>query len=162
MGIIKDKPGKTRAEPQMAQEAAAATQDGQTPIQRTRDAKGRFLRQEKGASVLPGRPFQARDKRASEAGRASGAARREKADLRRLCQVWMETEVGTGKDGKPITGGQMMVNVAVKEVARGNPRFWELLRDTAGFKPVDRVMVAEVDQGVIDEVEQLVQEMSES
>ena len=122
-----------------------------------RDAKGRFVKQE-GKSTLPGRPFRATDERAREAGKASGAARREKGDLRRLCQLWMEEEVATGKDGEKITGGQMMVRVAVKEVAKGNSKFWELLRDTAGFKPIDKVMMAEVDPGVIDEVEQMVKE----
>ena len=121
-----------------------------------RDAKGRFLKQDR--STLPGKPFGTTDERAREAGKLSGAARREKGDLRRLCQIWMEEEVATGKDGEKITGGQMMVRVAVKEVAKGNPRFWELLRDTAGFKPVDKVMVAEVDPGVIDEVERMVRE----
>ena len=89
------------------------------------------------------------------------ASRKERGDLRRLCQLWMEEEVATGKDGEKITGGQMMVRVAVKEVAKGNPRFWELLRDTAGFKPVDRVMVSEVEPSVIAEVEELVKEARE-
>ena len=102
--------------------------------------------------------FQTGGERARAAGIASGAARREKGDLRRLCQIWMEEEVATGKDGEKITGGQMMVRVAVKEVAKGNSKFWELLRDTAGFKPIDKVMMAEVDPGVIDEVEQMVKE----
>ena len=123
-----------------------------------RDAKGRFVKQEKGKSKLPGKPFTATDKRAVEAGKASAVARREKGDLRRLLQMWLEDDVGTGKDGEKITGGQMMVRVAVKEAAKGNPKFWELIRDTAGFKPVDRVMVAEVDPGVIAEVEQMVKE----
>ena len=126
-----------------------------------RDAKGRFVKQEKGKSTLPGKPFQTTDERASLAGIASGASRREKGDLRRLCQLWMEEEVATGKDGEKITGGQMMVRVAVKEVAKGNPRFWELLRDTAGFKPVDKVMVSEVEPAVIAEVEQMVKEAGE-
>ena len=123
-----------------------------------RDAKGRFVKQEAGKSALPGTPFRTSDERAREAGKASGAARREKGDLRKLCQIWMEEEVATGKDGEKITGGQMMVRVAVKEVAKGNSKFWELLRDTAGFKPIDKVMMAEVDPGVIDEVEQMVKE----
>ena len=121
-----------------------------------RDEKGRFLKQDK--ATLPGKPFGTMDERAREAGRLSGAARREKGDLRKLCQLWMEEEVATGKDGEKITGGQMMVRVAVKEVAKGNSKFWELLRDTAGFKPIDKVMMAEVDPGVIDEVEQMVKE----
>ena len=118
-----------------------------------RDDHGRFI------SPNPnGRKFKSGDGSASAAGKASGAARREKADLRRLCQLWMEEEVGTGKDGEPITGGQMMVRVAVREVSKGNPRFWELLRDTAGYKPVDKVMVSEVEPSVITEVEELVRE----
>lgn len=124
-----------------------------------RDEKGRFLKQDK--ATLPGKPFGTKDERAREAGIASGAARREKGDLRRLCQLWMEEEVATDKDGEKITGGQMMVRVAVKEVAKGNPRFWELLRDTAGFKPVDKVMVSEVEPAVIAEVEQMVKEAGE-
>ena len=122
-----------------------------------RDAKGRFVKQE-GSSTLPGTPFRTSDERARQAGKASGAARREKGDLRRLCQLWLEEEVATGKDGEKITGAQMMIRVAVKEIAKGNPRFWEMIRDTAGFKPVDRVMVADVDPGVIADVEQMVKD----
>lgn len=149
-----------------------------------RDEKGRFMKKDdvrdaavkagaivvaterkrspvNGQPVPKGTPFRTSDERAREAGRLSGIARKEKGDLRRLCKLWMEEEVATGKDGEKITGGQMMVRVAVKEVAKGNPRFWELLRDTAGFKPVDKVMVSEVDPGVIAEVEQLVKEAGE-
>ena len=131
-----------------------------------RDAKGRFVSPINGQPV-PDSPasranrFQTGGERAKAAGIASGAARREKGDLRKLCQLWMEEEVATGKDGEKITGGQMMVRVAVKEVAKGNSKFWELLRDTAGFKPIDKVMMAEVDPGVIDEVEQMVKEAGE-
>ena len=124
-----------------------------------RDEHGRFIKQDR--STLPGKPFGTTDERAREAGKLSGAARREKGDLRKLCQLWMEEEVATGKDGEKITGGQMMVRVAVKEVAKGNPRFWELLRDTAGFKPVDKVMVSEVEPSVIAEVEEMVKEAGE-
>ena len=125
-----------------------------------RDEKGRFLKQDK--ATLPGKPFGTKDERAREAGKLSGIARKEKGDLRKLCQLWMEEEVATGKDGEKITGGQMMVRVAVKEVAKGNPRFWELLRDTAGFKPVDKVMVSEVEPAVIAEVEEMVKEAGEA
>lgn len=131
-----------------------------------RDEKGRFVSPINGQPV-PDSPaskaqrFQTGGERAREAGKLSGIARREKGDLRKLCQIWMEEEVATGKDGEKITGGQMMVRVAVKEVAKGNSKFWELLRDTAGFKPVDRVMVADVDPAVIEDVEQMVKEAGE-
>ena len=135
-----------------------ASKDKKGKKQAQRDEKGRFVSPVNGQPVPEGRPFRTGDERAKAAGIASGAARREKGDLRKLCQLWMEEEVATGKDGEKITGGQMMVRVAVKEVAKGNPRFWELLRDTAGYKPVDKVMVSEVEPAVIAEVEEMVKE----
>lgn len=114
-----------------------------------------------GQPVPDGRPFTTSDERARAAGKRSAEARKERADLRKLAAAWMETDVGKDKEGKPMTGAQMMVMVAAKEISKGNPRFWELLRDTAGFKPVDKVMVADVDQKVIDEVESMMNDDSE-
>ena len=51
---------------------------------------------------------------------------------------------------------KMRGKVAVREAAKGNPKFWEIIRDTAGQKPVEQIMVAEVDPAVIDEVEKAV------
>ena len=89
-------------------------------------------------------------------GVASGKARKEKADFKKRCQIWMETEVTRDKQGNPVTGAELMIAVAGKEIKNGSAKFWELMRDTAGFKPVDKVMVSEVDQAVIDEVEKAV------
>lgn len=89
-------------------------------------------------------------------GIASGKARREKADLRKQLQVFLESEAIKDKNGKPLTGAELMVKVAVKEMSKGNPKFWELIRDTAGFKPIDKIQVSEIDQSVIDEVEAMV------
>lgn len=122
----------------------------------TRDAQGRYCSPVNGQPIPKGKPFVKGDGRAQEAARKSVESRTRKADLRQLCQIWMTTEVGKDKDGKPITGGDMMVRVAAKELQKGNPRFWELMRDTAGFKPVDRVMVSEVEPSVIAEVEAMV------
>ena len=88
-----------------------------------------------------------------KAGIASGKARRMKRDLKELMKTWMDTEVGKDRNGNPLTGAELMVAVAAKEMKKGSPKFWELIRDTAGFKPVDKVMVADVDQSIIDEVE---------
>jgi hypothetical protein len=86
-------------------------------------------------------------------GIKSGQARREKADFKKKCQLWMETEVTKDKNGNPVTGADLMIAVAGKEIKNGSSKFWELMRDTAGFKPIDKVMVADVDQAVIEEVE---------
>ena len=76
---------------------------------------------------------------AQQGGIASGKARREKGNLRALAQLWLETEVTKDKNGEPMTGGQFMLAVAAKEIAKGNSKFWELMRETAGQKPVDKV-----------------------
>lgn len=99
---------------------------------------------------------------AKKGGINSGKARRERADLRKNLQIWLESEVTKDKKGNPLTGAEMMVAVAVKEMSKGNPKFWEMIRDTAGFKPVDKVMIAEVEQSVIEEVEAAVNAESEA
>ena len=93
---------------------------------------------------------------ARKGGIASGKARKEKADLKKQLLVWLDAEVARDKEGNSITGAEYMVQVAVREMKKGSPRFWELMRDTAGFKPIDKVMVAEVEQDVIDEVEKAI------
>lgn len=89
-------------------------------------------------------------------GIASGEARRERANLKKQLQVFLETDDFTDKHGNKMTGAELMVKVAVKEMSKGNPKFWELIRDTAGFKPIDKIQVAEIDQQAIDEVEAMV------
>ena len=98
---------------------------------------------------------------AKKGGINSGKARREKADLKKQLQLFLEMDATTDKHGNPLTGAELMVKVAVKEMTKGNSKYWELIRDTAGFKPVDKLMVAEVDQNVIDEVENMVGSITE-
>ena len=88
-------------------------------------------------------------------GIKSGEVRREKANLKKQLQVFLEEEL-TDKHGNVMTGAEMMVKVAVKEMSKGNPKFWELIRDTAGFKPIDKLQITEIDQNAIDEVEAVV------
>ena len=96
---------------------------------------------------------------ARKGGIASGKARREKSDLKQQLLLFLETEATKDKNGNPLTGAELMVKVAVKEMTKGNPRYWELIRDTAGFKPIDKIQVAEVDPEVIDEVDKIVNEI---
>ena len=92
----------------------------------------------------------------SKGGINSGKSKQRQKTLRELAQAWLETEVTKDKNGEPMTGGQFMLAVAAKEIAKGNSKFWELMRDTAGQKPVDKVMIADVDPAVIEEVERAV------
>ena len=88
-------------------------------------------------------------------GIASGEARRAKKSLREAMQILMEADL-TGKDGKTMTGTEAMAAKAFQAALKGDWKAWELVRDTAGQKPVDKVMVADVEKTIIDEVEKMV------
>ena len=88
-------------------------------------------------------------------GIASGEARRAKKSLREAMQVLMDADL-TGKDGKTMTGTEAMAAKAFQAALKGDWRAWELVRDTAGQKPVDKVMIADVEPSVIAEVEAMV------
>lgn len=98
--------------------------------------------------------------KAAENGRkggiASGEAKRERANLKRQLQIFLESDDYTDKHGNKMTGAELMVKVAIREMSKGNPKYWELIRDTAGFKPIDKLQVTEIDQSAIDEVEAMV------
>lgn len=95
---------------------------------------------------------------AVEAQKKAIIKRKENLDFKQKCKMWMETDVTKDKNGKPMTGSDLMIAVAGKEIMNGSAKFWELMRDTAGFKPVDKVVMAEVDPEVMNEVNKLVEE----
>ena len=88
-------------------------------------------------------------------GIASGEARKAKKSLREAMQALMDADL-TGKDGKMMTGTEAMAAKAFQAALKGDWKAWELVRDTAGQKPVDKVMVADVEKAIIDEVEKMV------
>ena len=78
------------------------------------------------------------------AGVASGKTRRNKALLRDCLQILMEQKYLDEETGKKITGAELLSTdlfkkaVAEKDTAKKAKAF-EVLRDTAGQKPVDKV-----------------------
>lgn len=92
---------------------------------------------------------------ASKGGIASGEARRRKRDIRRAMEALLEKEFAD-KSGKMISGAEAIAIKQMEKALKGDPRAFELVRDTAGQKPIEKIMVAEVEQSVIDEVERMV------
>lgn len=88
-------------------------------------------------------------------GIASGEARQAKKSLREAMQVLMDADL-TGKDGKTMTGTEAMAAKAFQAALKGDWKAWELVRDTAGQKPVEKVIYAEIEANIIDEVERMV------
>ena len=88
-------------------------------------------------------------------GRASVIARRKKKDFREACLALLETEM-TDTEGNLVTGYDVVVSSLFTQAKAGNVKAFEALRDTAGQKPVEKLVVADVDQSVINEVENMV------
>lgn len=99
-----------------------------------------------------------RSRRASNAGKASVEARRKKKMLKECMIALLESTVGKDPDGNDVSGAEAMANTAFRKALNGDLKAWELVRDTAGQKPAEKVIQADVDSSVIEEVEALVAE----
>jgi hypothetical protein len=92
---------------------------------------------------------------AKKGGINSGIARREKRDLRKCLEMLLERDIPT-KNGEIMSGAEAITAKLFEQALKGNVKAFETLRSTVGQDPVQKIMVAEVDQGVINEVEAIV------
>lgn len=92
---------------------------------------------------------------AKKGGIASGGARRRKRDLRQALEMLLEREY-KDKSGNSISGTEAITAKLFEQAMKGNIKAFETIRSTIGQDPVQKVMVAEVEQDVIDEVEKAV------
>lgn len=88
-------------------------------------------------------PKERRDN-ARKAGIASGKARKEKADLRKMCQMVLEMDI-KAKDGSIKSGAEAITLAQLQKALKGDAKAYEVLRDTAGQKPVDKVEQVNID-----------------
>ena len=95
---------------------------------------------------------------AKKGGIASGESRRRKKLLRECLEELLDTEQEVKINGVTLkkTNAELLSVTLMKKALKGDVKAFEVLRDTAGEKPIDKVMVADVDQSVIDEVERMV------
>ncbi len=93
-------------------------------------------------------------------GIASGEARRAKRDLRKALEALLDKDFKS-KEGETISGAEAIAMKQFEKALKGDTRAFETVRDTAGQKPIERVMIAEVEQSVIDEIEKMVEEYDE-
>ena len=90
----------------------------------------------------------------SNGGKKSGQVRREKKLLRESVEMFLSAMYDT-KDGK-MCGADAVTLAQMQKALRGDTKAYEVLRDTAGQKPVDKVVVADVDASVMAEIDALV------
>lgn len=106
---------------------------------------------------------------ATKGGIASGEARRNKKMLRDCIDYLLEREDKTVLDneGNPMSGAeQLAYNLFIKALTEKDTgkaaKAFEVLRDTAGQKPVEKVVISEIDTDVIDEIERMVNDDEET
>ena len=96
----------------------------------------------------------------SNGGKASGKARRNKAMLKDCLNILLEKKM-EADNGKKVTGAEALsINLFMKALEENDTakaaKAFEVIRDTSGQKPIDKIMVAEVDQDIINEVENMI------
>lgn len=96
---------------------------------------------------------------AKKGGKASAEARRRKRDLRLALEALLESNVKKkdlkGKE-KNMTVAEAISMEQVRKALKGDSKAYEVVRDSAGQKPVDKIQVAEVDADVLMQVESMV------
>lgn len=90
---------------------------------------------------------------ARQAGKASARKRREKREMREMARDILEMPLREGGvdevrsmaevKGKNVTVMEAALLVQAQKALAGDTRAFEMIRDTAGMKPVERVEVAE-------------------
>ena len=77
---------------------------------------------------------------AIKGGIASGKARREKKTLRQCLEILLERTL-KDKKGIEMTGAEAVSLKVFEKALKGDIRAFEVLRDTAGQKPIEKVQM---------------------
>lgn len=101
-----------------------------------------------------------RKEKASEAGKASGKARKERAEIKKYLQSLLDNKIEIELDGKnkKVRGAERLAIIAFQSALKGDWKAWELVRDTAGQKPVEVLRMPVIEKAIIDEVEAAINE----
>jgi hypothetical protein len=94
-------------------------------------------------------------KNAAKGGRRSGEVRRQKKLLKDCLDELLQRE-WENRQGEKHSGSEAISIALFKKALAGDIKAYEVVRDTSGQGVVQKVMVAEVEQSMIDEVESMV------
>ena len=97
----------------------------------------------------------------SKGGKASAASKRRKKEFRDVFQALLDGKEVKGADGQKITGTEALAMSVFRQALKGDLRAFEIIRDTVGQKPAERVEVAAIDQTIKDDVDRLISEALE-
>ncbi len=95
---------------------------------------------------------------ARQAGIASGESKRARKTLRKELELLLESYAKDPKTGKQSekTIQEAITLALITKALKGDTKAYEIIRDTIGEKPADKITLAQIDQDTIDEVEKMV------
>jgi hypothetical protein len=91
----------------------------------------------------------------AKGGKASVEARRKKRDLKLAIQALLEADIKDKKTGEVMSGAEALAVAQFRKAMKGDTKAFEVLRDTSGQKPVEKVEQVNIDGEYIDKVNEL-------
>lgn len=85
-------------------------------------------------------------------GIKSGEARRAKRDIRKALEALLEKDY-TDKSGNTMSGTEAIALKQMEKAMKGDTRAFEIIRDTVGQKPVEKVEQVNIDMEYQQSVE---------
>lgn len=83
----------------------------------------------------------------SKGGVNSGEARRRKRDIRLALEALLEKDI-SDKHGNTMTTTEAIALKQIEKALKGDTKAFEVVRDTVGQKPIDKVAVTNIDQSL--------------
>lgn len=94
---------------------------------------------------------------ASKGGKASAESRRRKKLMREAFEELLERDY-EGQDGTTLDGTSALAVKVFKQALNGDLKAFEIIRDTTGQKPVERVETVEISQETYERVARALEE----
>ena len=116
------------------------------------------------ANLLRGNPdtqFKKGSREAAEAGHKGGVANGENSRMRKTIRAELEAllakhPVNDKGQESEMSYQSAMIAAILKKALKGDTKAFEIIRDTIGEKPAERITLAAIDQDTIDDVEKMV------
>jgi hypothetical protein len=91
----------------------------------------------------------------AKGGKASAESRRKKRDLKLAIQALLEADIKDKKTGETMSGAEALAVAQFRKAMKGDTKAFEVLRDTSGQKPIEKVEQVNIDGEYIDKVNEL-------
>ncbi len=103
------------------------------------------------------KPFSREDavKYAKKGAEKSAEVRRKKRDLKLAIQALLEADIKDKKTGETMSGAEALAVAQFRKAMKGDTKAFEVLRDTSGQKPIEKVEQVNIDGEYIDKVNEL-------